>query len=437
MNRNTIPAWIGILLAGPIAAQPPPLADSTARPRPDTAGEVSPWSGHVFHSLGTPYPIPFRDYHGQAMAGAFAYTPSFWGMQGRLAAGGYWYHPFGPRTEEAFGGPRYPGFRTAPDERWLRVPFDLLSWSASAQAGWFRWRTHPDGLMMGEYLARWNAYPLRQIRSGRVWERLDSLSTLVSGARFGAESPGKSIRQEVLLFIDGEPGRLDLSYAWSGQAKVFRGVEAGVTAMLQNMPAPFSGAAIIRTPTPRASAFIDTSTSDPVDTVYFSKRATLFSARLALDLAELLTGRARSDQGGRLHAEVAVLGWKDYPYSYDDRDRRTHLVAGLHLPAFGWLDAFRLQVERTPRTSFEEDAWFRPSVILQPNGSWIPSERTLPTHYWYGQAYLSKTWWRRLQLQSMLFLELGGEGGEVRPGESAIYVSGRALLYELRMSWLY
>lgn len=288
---------------------------------------------------------------------------------------------------------------------------------------------------MGGYLARMNAYPQAEIRSGRLWDRLDSLSTIVSGARFGAESPAKSYRHELLMLFDGEPKQFEISYAYSGQARVSRGVEAGFTGMLQNMSSSLSGNYRVNAPYRDTVGFIDTSTSGAVDTVYFSKQATLFSARLALDLSELLTGEARPDKGGRLHVEASVLGWKDYPYFYDDRGRRTTVTAGLHLPAFGMLDALRLQVERTPRMLLPDpyDGYFRPT-----SNSWIGFDRTLPTHYWYGQAYLSKTWWRRLQLQSMLFLELGGEGGEqLRPGDSPNSISGRALLYELRMSYLF
>lgn len=389
--------------------------------------------GHLFFSQGSNSPDFAGDFHGQSLGFLAAYSPEFGRLQARLSLGGVYFNTIRSRLSQFGSGNlvTYSGFILDVDEAWMRLPFDLFSWSAALQAGIFRWRCNPDAMLMGEYLPRRGPYPDDLVRPGRPWEPLDSLSTLVKGARFSLASPERAFAQEALVILDYFWLAPALSLAYSASAAPFPGLELGATIELYRFASPqgpnpqdYNG---YISPVPLPNKKLDTSyfTSVSVDTMFFTYRDTLVSGRIAWDPVAMITGSGRADRAGSVFAEVALLGWWNNGLFHSNRDARTRLMVGLHLPSFGLLHDLRFQCERTP---YSESFMSRCNVIYNQEC------RRFPTHKWTGLLYLTRDIKPWLALQSWALTDLSGARKATPEAPRAYEYKTRTFLYELRLS---
>lgn len=356
------------------------------------------WSGHLFHGYGIWQPASNPTYSLLTAGGRLAWSPAFGGFHALVSIGA----ALLPGLQNAGPGSLAGVFGF--DELWLRSGWDLFSWSASVQAGIFRWRPNPDALLRGGYLARWGAYPDVVVRPGHSWESLDSLSTMVMGMRLTAHSPGRGFSHEVLTLLDTLGGGTDFSFAYAFNMAPHPALTLGAVVELYGQATPMRGrggrSLIIR---PRIDTLVpitDNAWTPPLDTLYFSQRGTLFSGQAALDLARLFTGETRRDRGGRIFAEAALLGWRNYPVYFPSRWQRVRMIGGADFPAFGWLDRLRLQAERALEVQENRSAFGTSRVESPPGFSW-----TL-------QVFLSRRLTGWLDAQGWAQREFGGEDGE-------------------------
>ncbi len=245
----------------------------------------------------------------------------------------------------------------------LRLRLGPSETDQGIRIGWMPLQGNPEAVLYGNYLARFQPYPMFVARGAETWDSLGSLAPRVAGALLALGRPDGLLRAEGWLVKD------DRDYSWlaflSGQAprKIKWGLGISgyrVFTPGENLVTP----AKEPTGVSAGGEFIDADLPGSGDTVYFTYSATLYSARASLDFASL-AGSASEGRYGGVFAEAALLGWNVYPPYYSDRWSRFAWTAGTWIPTFGWLDACMAQVEwRRPEDEF---------LIGTLNGSWYPT----------------------------------------------------------------
>jgi hypothetical protein len=92
------------------------------------------------------------------------------------------------------------------------------------------------------------------------------------------------------------------------------------------------------------------------DTLFYTFESLKLMARASLDPKAFFDAPALGEEDLKIYAELAVLGWKNYPrppgfdtlqqYSFfENRSERMPVMAGINLPAFGWLDVLAVELE--------------------------------------------------------------------------------------------
>jgi hypothetical protein len=323
-------------------------------------------------------------------------------------AGGAAYQGFPLSSTQAVHG-RLTSWGFGVDEAWLRYPLEVFSWKTALQAGWFRWRSHADAALAGEYLTRWKDYPGPQARPEAAWEAQDSLTSILTGLRFSLDSPHGRLRQEALVLLDTTSFGPGLSLLLSLNIAPLPGIEAGFALEQDRFwePEPPYALSPVRNNT-YGDSLVDRGPFIEVDTPTITRYvidARSVSARLTVDPVMLLRGRPLPDRGGRIYFEAAWLGWENVPSLFGNRMQRLHVTAGLHLPTFAWLDVLRLQAELWPepqsRTFY---ATWSPLAVPSPSagdssGFSMPAQ-VAPSRGWSCQLYLSRSLLSWLDVQA-------------------------------------
>lgn len=293
---------------------------------------------------------------GENLGMLLAVPARFHRLEARVSLGGIFY--LRPIPSDDFAGSRYRIGGVFLDELFVKAPIPPLGSRFSLTAGWFRWKTNPDAVMAGEYLARYSAYPTKPLRHAMPWDSLDSLTTPVSGIRLSAASPAGRWGHSALVLMDSGWVGSEISLVYSLDAFPIRGLEIGLATEGYRIGSPF-GSSISAVPGPKG-----------IDTVTFTHRALLLSMRAALDLKAMISEAENPSRVWRVFAEAAMLGWKNQPQAFESRRDRLALMAGVHLPSFDLLDALTLQWESIP------SAWERfPMTYFRSSRSqsWLPS----------------------------------------------------------------
>jgi hypothetical protein len=126
----------------------------------------------------------------------------------------------------------------------------------------------------------------------------------------------------------------------------------------------YSGQAFEATQKPLGRYKADTVVTDPNDSVYsnYTNQAIKLMARASFNPQTIFKSDMLGPEDLKVYAEAAVLGWKNYPYYYEDRMRRIPVMVGFNFPTFKLLDRLSLELEfRNPeflnssRISYEVD----------------------------------------------------------------------------------
>jgi hypothetical protein len=95
------------------------------------------------------------------------------------------------------------------------------------------------------------------------------------------------------------------------------------------------------------------------DTIVYTFRGAKVMGRITLDPKALFNVPIFGPEDLKIYSEVAVLGWKDYPYWYDNRSERMPLMVGFNFPAFKILDVLAVEVQywKYPWSNNSENIW--------------------------------------------------------------------------------
>ena len=233
---------------------------------------------------------------------------------------------------------------------------------AELALGIFPYKYNGDVRNLGEYLYRSGAYP------NFLLGDFDFALTRLTGARLSAE-PLRGWRNDILMTTETDIWpHFDWTLGWVTAWKTGGGLlELGGGVAFTNL---ISANKDQTDPRSLKNMYIENLHSDSAllpgtdikievvtgDTGYYSFRSTKLMGRAALNPQALFRAPWLGPEDLKLYAEVAVLGWKNYPRPtpsdtlqinsfYTDRMQRMPVMFGCNLPAFGILDLLSLEVE--------------------------------------------------------------------------------------------
>jgi hypothetical protein len=301
-----------------------------------------------------------------------------------------------------WGGTQYRNFFAGPtvaDIEYELLPYSGWSWRVGA--GLFPYKYNPDAVNLGEYLFRSGPYPTYIMTGG--YSFVNSASASLQGLKSRFE--GGNLTVDVFFVTETVmPPLYDFSLAGVVRYSAFDGlldVGAGVNfkRLVPVRPSkttlqdPFHNNAYFKGPDgeyysgnlayyrneadfysgklgastnsqdsayyqPRAQAARERHNTvrawmspdsaqyiDP-DYEYYTQSGVIVTAQAAVDLKKLLPALpALGAEDLRLYTEVAVLGVKNYPVFYENRQERMPVMVGFNFPTFGLFDLLALQYE--------------------------------------------------------------------------------------------
>lgn len=271
------------------------------------------------------------------------------------------------------------------------------------QAGYFPFKYNQDARNLGEYLMRSGAYPGYLVTGG--WNLISGAGYMMQGLRLNMTLWDGKFKTEFLLPMEQDlPGiNGDISPTLIVSGTPVKGLELGAGANCHHCVAikPSRTSPEIRVPAD--GTFYGLGNGYVIDNPSFdtSLAATDINGtnpRYMLDTANFYTfqglklmARASFDPkvyvplGGilgpedlKVFGEVAVLGWKNYAFYYEERSERMPVMFGVNLPSrvpgFKLFDVLSLQ--------FEHYSSRLPNAVLFPSSTALPQ----PASWGYNEA---------------------------------------------------
>jgi len=95
------------------------------------------------------------------------------------------------------------------------------------------------------------------------------------------------------------------------------------------------------------------------DTIVYTFRGAKVMGRISLDPKALFNAPIFGLEDLKIYSEIAVLGWKDYPYWFDNRLERMPLMVGFNVPTFKILDVLSIELQywKYPWSNNSENIW--------------------------------------------------------------------------------
>jgi hypothetical protein len=280
----------------------------------------------------------------------------------RAGVGGlFWYSIPGPTPGYSNVGPFVTTTKFGPGITRADMAYrfgDPQNPVATLQAGFFPYKYNPDAKNLGEYLLRSGTYPGYLTTGG--WNILSEAGFMMQGLRLNVSLWDGKFQSEFLLPIERElPPNGDISPTYIGSLKPVRGIElgGGVTCnhCISVKPSATSperkyssssteldkygngSGVIIRNP-----SFVD---SLPVTDLFGSNPKYIYDstnfytfqgiklmARASVDPKAFVPMSFLGPEDLKVFGEIAVLGWKNYPFYYEKRSERMPIMFGFNAP---------------------------------------------------------------------------------------------------------
>ncbi len=226
---------------------------------------------------------------------------------------------------------------------------DLENPSARLQMGFFPYKYNPDAKNLGEYLMRSGAYPGYLVTGG--WSMLNSAGYMMQGLRVNSQFWDNRVNLDFLIAMERDlPPLFSMTPALVASVTPVKGVRLGAGAACNHcLPVKPSR----ETPRdPQGRTYVITgfdSTGVPIRDS--SSRYTFqgikvtgtasFDPKAYVPLPEAFFG----PEDFKVYGEVAVLGWKNYPFLYEKRTERMPIMGGVNIPTMRLLDVLSFEIE--------------------------------------------------------------------------------------------
>jgi hypothetical protein len=310
--------------------------------------------------------------------------------------------------------------------------------------GYMPYKYNADARDLGEYLFRTGTYPLF------VLGEFDRPFARLTGLRLGLTYDGGpfTAKTDLLGLIEREIRPFnDISFAAVANVNVLKVLEIGGGVDLAHCIPVNSD---LTMPENNLTKCIDTVTRD---TGYYTFQGTKIMARGSIDPVGMWRGRSNiideicGKSGGRIYAEYAIIGLKNYPASGDARNprgyksiaERSPWVAGINIPVWKIFDECAFEIERFP--SYSPDDYWRVVVNGLPLPSPYPTNSitgNVDSSYaprWNWSLYLKKQIVRNFTLVGQI--GRGHQRWEVNPNASGLYDFEAALVKPNHLGWTF
>lgn len=229
---------------------------------------------------------------------------------------------------------------------------DLENPSATLQVGYFPYKYNADAKNLGEYLLRSGTYPGYLVSGG--WNMISSAAFMAQGARFNLPLWDGKFQSDFLLTMETNlPPLFSLSPSYVATVKPVKGVSVGAGISCNHC---ISVRPSKESPKMMDNAYIkgyaiDSSGGDyrivleRDSSNFYTFQGIKVSANASVDPKAYVPMDFLGPEDLKVYGEVAVLGWKNHPYLYEDRTERMPIMAGINLPAFKFLDVLSVEVE--------------------------------------------------------------------------------------------
>ncbi len=233
--------------------------------------------------------------------------------------------------------------------------------TASLQMGLFPYKYNPDAMDLGEYLLRSGAYPNYLATGG--WNIVSKAAYMMQGLRLNIPLWDGRFRSDFLLPMERDFAPMgDLSPTYVGTLDVIPGLEIGAgadchhcIAIKPSLTSPKKGFNPNDASGNPGNAYVvpnpDVAGRDTMPYVRDTTRFYTFQGlklmgRISLDPKAWFGGAGMLGSDDlKIFGEVAVLGWKNYPFYYEKRSERMPYMFGFNLPTFRLLDVLSFQME--------------------------------------------------------------------------------------------
>lgn len=256
---------------------------------------------------------------------------------------------FGPGISQAFGVYKFG---------------DLESPAATLQMGYFPYKYNPEATNLGEYLLRSGTYPGSLMTGG--WNIISSAAYMMQGFRLTVPLWEGRFRSDFILPMERDlPPMYSISPTYMATLKLFPGLELG-GGVVWNHGIPIRPSK--ETPKTSANWFITKRERNPDTTAreywvytydttkFYTFQGIKAGGRVSLDPKAWFGETSLGPQDLKLYGEVAVLGWKNYPFFYEKRSERMPIMAGFNFPTFGLLDVLSIEVQHY-KSSFQNSIY--------------------------------------------------------------------------------
>ncbi len=296
---------------------------------------------------------------------------------------------------------------------------------AKLQMGFFPYKYNPDAKNLGEYLLRSGTYPGALMTGG--WNIVSSAfsssaSYMVQGLRLNVPMWDGRFQSDFLLPMERDlPPMYDLSPSYVATLNLFRGFDVGAgVSWNHGIPVkPSKESAHVEGNRVILGRTINPDTGDVVkgtgsyylytydSTSYYTFQGIKLAGRFTLDPKAYMGETFFGPQDLKIYGEVALLGWKNYPYLYEKRSHRIPAMMGFNLPAFGLLDVISVEVEhyasdfentiyepyqnQTPIWSLEEDPALAARDVYRPGATPEEDAAAVANAYAAAQAKAADT----------------------------------------------
>ncbi|MBN1306453.1 MAG: hypothetical protein JXA18_00950 [Chitinispirillaceae bacterium] len=213
----------------------------------------------------------------------------------------------------------------------------------SLTAGYFVYKYNREVRNLGEYMFRSYAYP------GVLLNSFDFPASRILGFKFSVNLFDENLKNDIMLFEESEMWPYgDISLAYIGSFSFLNNIfEIGGGVDFSRLISVNDEYTTPRKEINQHIISVDSNGTILKDTSHFyTLKATKLMGRLVLDLKPIIGSPVFFNQEDlKLYGEMGVLGWKNYPFWYEDRSKRMPIMFGMNVPAWKILDVFSIEAE--------------------------------------------------------------------------------------------
>jgi hypothetical protein len=228
--------------------------------------------------------------------------------------------------------------------------------------GFFPYQYNPDAKNLGEYLLRSGTYPGYLVSGG--WNMISSAAYMVQGARLSLPLWDNKAQIDFLLPMEHDvPPMYSISPTLVARVNPTPGINVGAGIACNHCISPkpslespyaggknnvITGDSLVYIPVDSANFVFEASYNynyryHPKDR--YTYQGIKVMAHASVDPKAFVPMDFLGPEDLKIYSEIAVLGWKNYDYMYENRSERMPWMMGVNLPAFKFLDVLSFELE--------------------------------------------------------------------------------------------